>query len=82
MGPGSAGGAGNGGNGVGGALTVLDNPLADAEPDTTPPELKKEGTDWWAIFSPRVPRVLDVNLQLTLTHERSVISDFIVEICD
>ena len=47
------------------------NPLSDLEPDQVPPELKKEGSDWWAIFSPNVPRVLDVSLSLTLTHERS-----------
>ena len=55
-----------------GATTVLDNPLADLEPEQVPPELKKEGSDWWAIFSPRVPKVLDVNLMMTFTHERLV----------
>ena len=54
-------------SGAGGAPL---NPLADLEPDQVPPELKKEGSDWWAIFSPNVPRVLDVSLSLTLTHER------------
>jgi len=48
------------------------NPLSDLEPDQVPPELKKEGSDWWAIFSPNVPRVLDVSLSLTLTHESVV----------
>lgn len=50
--------------------TTSDNPLADLEPDQVRSDLKKEGSDWWAIFSPRVPRVLDVSLSLTLTHER------------
>lgn len=53
-------------------VVTSDNPLADLEPDQVRPELKKEGSDWWAIFSPRVPRVLDVSLSLTLTHERCV----------
>jgi general transcriptional corepressor TUP1 len=48
------------------------NPLNDLKPDRVPRELKKVGSDWWAIFSPNVPRVLDVNLNLTLIHERSV----------
>ena len=37
-----------------------------------PPELKKEGSDWFAIFNPKVKRVLDVSLVHTLMHERYV----------
>jgi len=37
-----------------------------------PPELKKEGSDWFAIFNPKVKRVLDVSLVHTLMHERLV----------
>ena len=51
---------------------VCDGPLGDLEPDQVPPELKKEGSDWWAIFNPSVPKVLDISLSLTLTHERHV----------
>lgn len=51
-------------------VTTSDNPLADLEPDQVSPSLKKEGSDWWAIFNGRVPRVLDVSLSLTLIHER------------
>jgi glucose repression regulatory protein TUP1 len=36
------------------------------------PEFKKEGNDWFAIFNPKVKRVLDVNLVHTLMHERCV----------
>ncbi|KAF9442429.1 WD40 repeat-like protein [Macrolepiota fuliginosa MF-IS2] len=39
---------------------------------TIPPELKKEGTDWFAIFSPKVKRQLDVALVHTLIHESVV----------
>ncbi len=38
---------------------------------TVPPELKKEGSDWWAIFNPKVKRQLDVTLVHSLMHERS-----------
>ena len=34
------------------------------------PEFKKEGNDWFAIFNPKVKRVLDVTLVHTLMHER------------
>ncbi|KIJ38894.1 hypothetical protein M422DRAFT_60773 [Sphaerobolus stellatus SS14] len=43
------------------------------DPNTTPPELKKEGPDWLAVFSKHVPqRRLDVNLLHTLDHESVV----------
>jgi glucose repression regulatory protein TUP1 len=38
-------------------------------PLRTERELKKEGNDWYAVFKPRVKRVLDVNLMI---HERLV----------
>lgn len=44
--------------------------LSDMDPDDIPKELKKEGSDWMAIFNPKVKRVLDVNLVHTLMHER------------
>ena len=44
--------------------------LEDLDPLTVPPELKKEGSDWFAIFNPKVKRTLDVNLVYTLHHER------------
>ena len=47
--------------------------LEDMDPHNMPPEYKKEGTDWFAIFNPQVPRVLDVNLVHTLLHERCVL---------
>jgi len=48
------------------------SPLSGLGPERMPPELKKEGSDWWAIFNPSVPRVLDISLSLTLQHERHV----------
>jgi glucose repression regulatory protein TUP1 len=42
----------------------------DLDIHSVPPELKKEGSDWFAIFNPKVKRVLDVSLVHTLMHER------------
>ncbi|KAG6327677.1 hypothetical protein ID866_11412 [Astraeus odoratus] len=42
----------------------------DLDPFIVPPEFKKEGPDWFAIFNPKVKRVLDVSLMHTLKHER------------
>ncbi|KAI5116548.1 hypothetical protein M0805_001289 [Coniferiporia weirii] len=53
---------------AGSSGTVLD----EINPETLSPDLKKEGTDWFAIFSPNVKRVLDVNLVHTLNHESVV----------
>jgi glucose repression regulatory protein TUP1 len=44
----------------------------DLDPHNVPPELKKEGSDWFAVFNPKVKRVLDVSLVHTLMHESVV----------
>jgi glucose repression regulatory protein TUP1 len=44
----------------------------DLDPQNVPPELKKEGNDWFAVFNGKVKRVLDVSLVHTLMHERCV----------
>ncbi|KAH7886978.1 WD40-repeat-containing domain protein [Phlebopus sp. FC_14] len=44
----------------------------DLDPHNAPPELKKEGSDWFAVFNPKVKRVLDVALVHTLMHESVV----------
>jgi glucose repression regulatory protein TUP1 len=46
----------------------------DLDPHNVPPELKKEGSDWFAAFNPKVKRVLDVNLVHTLMHERCFVN--------
>jgi general transcriptional corepressor TUP1 len=46
--------------------------------DNILPEFKKEGNDWFAIFNPKVERVLDVNLVHTLKHERCVCARYLV----
>ena len=43
-----------------------------------PPEFQKEGSDWFALFSPKVKRVMDVNLVHTLMHERCVCARYLV----
>ena len=48
------------------------NQLADLNPEMLPPHQKREGEDWFAVFNPRVPRVLDVELVHTLQHESVV----------
>jgi hypothetical protein len=37
-----------------------------------PRELKKEGSDWVALFNPKVKKVLDVDLVHTLVHDSYV----------
>jgi glucose repression regulatory protein TUP1 len=44
----------------------------DLDPYSVPAELKKEGSDWFVLFNPKVKRELDVSLIHTLMHERYV----------
>jgi len=44
----------------------------EIDPHIVPPELKKEGSDWFMVFNGKVKRVLDVSLVHTLMHERCV----------
>jgi len=67
--PGSSAGAGAGGLGGPPAPTSFPD---DLDIHSVAPELKKEGSDWFAIFNPKVKRVLDVSLVHTLMHERCV----------
>ena len=48
------------------------NQLADLNPDMLPAMQKREGEDWFAVFNPRVTRVLDVELVHNLPHESVV----------
>ena len=48
------------------------NALADLDPDRMRPDQKREGQDWFAVFNPRVQRVLDVDLVHNLLHESVV----------
>ncbi|KAJ6469769.1 chromatin associated protein [Mycena vitilis] len=47
--------------------------LADApDPSIVPPQWKKEGTDWFVLYNPAIPRTLDVSLVHTFHHETVV----------
>lgn len=46
--------------------------LSDIDPESSVKELKKEGSDWLALWSPTAKRVLDIGLVHTLVHESVV----------
>jgi glucose repression regulatory protein TUP1 len=48
------------------------NILADLDIEQLPENLKKEGSDWFAVFNPRARRVLDVDLIHNLPHQSVV----------
>lgn len=48
------------------------NQLADIDHDAAPEHLKRVGNEWFAVFNPDVPRVLDVNLIHNLVHDSVV----------
>lgn len=53
-------------------LPNVGNQLADLDPDQLRPDQKREGLDWFAVFNPRIRRVLDVDLVHNLPHESVV----------
>ena len=50
----------------------MGNFLADLRPERLPAHQKKEGSDWYAVFNPQTPRLLDVDLVHTLQHDSVV----------
>ena len=44
------------------------NRLVELSLENLPSNLKREGDDWYAVFNPKVPRVLDVELVHNLAH--------------
>lgn len=48
------------------------NVLADLDIEQLPENLKKEGSDWFAVFNPRTRRTLDVDLIHNLPHQSVV----------
>ncbi|KAF7370909.1 Chromatin associated protein [Mycena sanguinolenta] len=47
--------------------------LADAiDPSVVPAQFKKEGSDWFVLYNPTIPRTLDVSLVHTFMHETVV----------
>lgn len=80
-GPGSALGPVGGGSGLPLTAATTTGSTATSFPEefdvhNISPEFKKEGSDWFAIFNPKVKRVLDVSLVHTLMHERCVCDFF------
>ncbi|WPG98143.1 Hypothetical protein R9X50_00092900 [Acrodontium crateriforme] len=55
-----------------GQLDQIGNQLSELEPEKLPPHLKRQGEDWHAVFNPRVPRRLDVDLVHNLPHQSVV----------
>ncbi|EZF24883.1 hypothetical protein H112_02674 [Trichophyton rubrum D6] len=51
---------------------TVGNTLAELDPDKLPPSQKKESSDWYAVFNPDIPRVLDVDLVHNLIHDSVV----------
>jgi len=48
------------------------NSLAELDPEQLPPQLKREGPDWYAVYNPNVRRVLDVGLVHNFVHSSVV----------
>ncbi|PPQ66497.1 hypothetical protein CVT26_011185 [Gymnopilus dilepis] len=55
-------------------LPTANMSFPDLDLNSVPSDMKKEGSDWFAVFNPQVKRELDVNLVHTLTHD-SVLED-------
>ncbi|KAJ2414222.1 general transcription repressor [Coemansia sp. RSA 2530] len=47
---------------------VANSQLADLDPDQVPANLKREGADWFVIFNPKAPRLLNIENIHTLDH--------------
>lgn len=48
--------------------TANNTGLADVDPESVPANMKVEGQDWFALFNPKAPRQLKVDLVHTLEH--------------
>jgi hypothetical protein len=51
----------------------------DLDLHSVPPEFRKEASDWFAVFNPKIKKTLDVTLVHTLMHERYVIRYLILK---
>lgn len=60
------------GAGLEAEIVDVGNALDDLDIDALPKRFKREGPDWYAIFNPRVRRVLDVYLVHDLPHQSVV----------
>ncbi|KAI0229172.1 general transcription repressor [Massospora cicadina] len=55
-----------------GSAPPLVTGLSDLDPESVPAQHKREGGDWFAIFNPKIPRALNVDLVSTLDHNSVV----------
>ncbi|KAJ2746711.1 general transcription repressor [Coemansia sp. BCRC 34301] len=55
-------------SGSGSKGVVASSQLADMDPDQVPANLKREGVDWFVIFNPKTPRLLNIEHVHTLDH--------------
>lgn len=60
------------GNGALAEYNPLNSFLDEIDPHTAPPDMKVEGSDWFAVFNPKVKRSLGISLVHTLMHESVV----------
>ncbi|KAI0552909.1 hypothetical protein F4679DRAFT_28866 [Xylaria curta] len=51
---------------------IVNSALEELDPDRVPAHLKKTRDDWFVIFNQHAPRVMDVDLVHTLSHESMV----------
>ncbi|KAJ1933222.1 general transcription repressor [Linderina macrospora] len=42
------------------------------DPDSVPPQLKREGSDWFVIYNPKMPRMMNIENMFTLEHNSVV----------
>ncbi|KAJ1744352.1 general transcription repressor [Coemansia sp. RSA 989] len=51
---------------------AANNQLADMDPETVPANMKREGADWFVIFNPKMPRMINIENVYTLEHKSVV----------
>ncbi|KAJ2643375.1 general transcription repressor [Coemansia sp. RSA 1287] len=51
---------------------ATDNQLADMDLEMVPANMKREGADWFVIYNPKVPRLLNIENLFTLEHNSVV----------
>ncbi|KAI9318807.1 WD40-repeat-containing domain protein [Dichotomocladium elegans] len=54
------------------SLSGISRGLGDMDPEAVPPSYKIEGPDWFALFNPKVPRNLKLDLLCTFDHDSVV----------
>ncbi|KAG6879425.1 hypothetical protein C0992_002691 [Termitomyces sp. T32_za158] len=55
-------------------LPPINTPSAFPDDLSVPPEFRREGSDWFAVFNPRIKRSLDISLVHSFHHARQLLS--------